>query len=245
VSAAARAPSSAPRVAVEALEGAEVPARLVRVRGRRHILVRVSPEGEVEVRTPWRCSRRTARDALRRHSDWVRDTLERARATAAAQPRLGHGTRLPLLDETLTLSMVPGPRVRVRRHGDELHVTGPGLDPAGLREALVRWYRTEAKALLSDRTRPLAAALGVAPARVAVRAQRTLWGSCSTRGTVSLNWRLVLLPATLADYVIVHELCHLRHMSHSPAFWALVAGALPDWRERRRQLATLSSALPL
>lgn len=235
----------APRVAVETLEGAGVAARLVRVRGRRHILLRVSPEGEVEVRAPWRCSKTAAREALGRHSEWLRDTVERARAAAAARPRLGPGACLPLLDEALTLSVAPGPRIRVRREGEALRVQGPDLDPEALRAALVGWYRAEAKTVLPDRTRALADGLGLTPARVAVRAQRSRWGSCSARGTVSLNWRLLLVPGALADYVIVHELCHLRHLSHSAAFWALVGRVLPDWRERRRQLAARATALPL
>ena len=83
------------------------------------------------------------------------------------------------------------------------------------------------------------------PARLAIRGQRTRWGSCTSRGTVSLNWRLVLLPSRLADYVIVHELCHLRHMNHSRRFWSLVASVIPDWAERRSELDAAQATLAL
>ena len=92
---------------------------------------------------------------------------------------------------------------------------------------------------------PLAHELDVSWARLTVRAQRTRWGSCSSRGNISLNWRLVLLPSQLADYVLAHELAHLREMNHSPAFWGLVERVVPDYRERRRALDRLARTLPL
>jgi len=72
--------------------------------------------------------------------------------------------------------------------------------------------------------------------RVAIRDTRRNWGSCSMSGNLNFNWKLLLLPPSLAEYVVVHELCHLREHNHSPRFWALVAARLPDWRERRRDL---------
>jgi predicted metal-dependent hydrolase len=81
--------------------------------------------------------------------------------------------------------------------------------------------------------------------QVTVRAQRTRWGSCSSRGTINLNWRLMLMPSRLMDYVLAHELAHLREMNHSPAFWALVGSIFTDYRERRRDLEIAARQLPL
>ncbi|MBV8256340.1 MAG: M48 family metallopeptidase [Actinobacteria bacterium] len=81
-----------------------------------------------------------------------------------------------------------------------------------------------------------AEALGVAYERIQVRDQRTRWGSCSTRGTLSFNWRLVLAPLDVLDYVVVHELCHLREPNHSRRFWSLVESRRPAWREQRAWL---------
>ena len=87
--------------------------------------------------------------------------------------------------------------------------------------------------------------VGVRPQRVTIRGQRTRWGSCSTHGTISLNWRLLQVPGELVDYVLVHELCHLRHMDHSPRFWALVAETVPDHARRRARLDALQGTLPV
>ena len=84
--------------------------------------------------------------------------------------------------------------------------------------------------MLADEEAP---ALGVEPERIQIRDQRTRWGSCSTRGTLSFNWRLVLAPFDVLDYVVVHELCHLREPNHSRRFWTLVEQRRPGWRAQR------------
>jgi predicted metal-dependent hydrolase len=88
-----------------------------------------------------------------------------------------------------------------------------------------------------------AARLGLTVAQVSVRDQRTRWGSCGRNGRICLNWRLVLMPDWVRDYVIVHELMHLRRMDHSPRFWRLVAEAYPRWREARAWLRTNGAGL--
>jgi predicted metal-dependent hydrolase len=96
--------------------------------------------------------------------------------------------------------------------------------------------RRAARALLTALVEEEARALGVRYERIAIRGQRTRWGSCSSRGTLSFNWRLALTPLSVADYVVVHELCHLREPNHSPRFWALVAERRPGWRTERNWL---------
>ncbi len=97
--------------------------------------------------------------------------------------------------------------------------------------------RRSARRVFSELAEREAARLGVSFERIAIRDQRTRWGSCSSRGTLSFNWRLVLAPPEVAEYVVVHELCHLREPNHSPRFWQLVADARPGYREQRRWLA--------
>ncbi|MDX6518963.1 MAG: hypothetical protein QOF50_1809 [Gaiellaceae bacterium] len=106
------------------------------------------------------------------------------------------------------------------------------LEPMTQREG-----RQRARSLLHELAAAEALRLGVSFERIAIRDQRTRWGSCSSRGTLSFNWRLVLAPPGVARYVVVHELCHLREPNHSPRFWQLVAAARPGYREERRWLA--------
>ncbi len=108
-----------------------------------------------------------------------------------------------------------------------------GLDALGITE---RAGRTAARARIESLAEREAAALGVSYARIAIRDQRTRWGSCSSRGTLSFNWRLVLAPPEVLDYVVVHELCHLHRADHSPHFWRLVQERRPGYRAERAWL---------
>ncbi len=98
------------------------------------------------------------------------------------------------------------------------------------------WYRRRAADVLNARVAHFTPLVGVAPPHVTVKDMRSRWGSCSAKGRVSLHWGLVLLAPALLDYVVVHELCHLRELNHQPAFWRRVEAVLPDWRERRKRL---------
>jgi predicted metal-dependent hydrolase len=104
------------------------------------------------------------------------------------------------------------------------------LDPRTVSETEARRAVRELVGMLIEEEAP---ALGVQPARIQIRDQRSRWGSCSTRGTLSFNWRLVLAPFEVLDYVVVHELCHLREPNHSRRFWKLVETRRPDWRSHR------------
>jgi hypothetical protein len=104
------------------------------------------------------------------------------------------------------------------------------LDPRGISETEARRAVRELVAMLIDEEAP---ELGVAPKRIQIRDQRSRWGSCSTTGTLSFNWRLVLAPFDVLDYVVVHELCHMREPNHSGKFWQLVEARRPNWRAQR------------
>lgn len=239
------------------LHGDAVAYVLYRVPRRRHVHIVVGDEGRLEVRAPWRFSRTEAEAALHGNAAWVVARLRHAQRDAACRAPLQSGARLPLLDEQLRLE-VAGERQlelallvgragtsRVTRHGNTLRVHLPPEGCVDVRALVMTWYREEARRYLPVRLAALAGRVGVRYRSVAIRAQRTRWGSCSGSGLISLNWRLLLVPSTLVDYVLVHELCHVRHMNHSPAFWEMVACTVPDFRERRRRLRELQARLAL
>lgn len=126
--------------------------------------------------------------------------------------------------------------------GDELLIAIPrsmwsGFDPQAPHEELasvVRSYYADAgKEFLSARLRHYSERMGLVPSSTCFRSQKTRWGSCSSSGRISLNWRLIVAPPDVIDYVIVHELSHLVHYNHSKAFWALVATQIPDYEAKR------------
>lgn len=112
-------------------------------------------------------------------------------------------------------------------------------------EALEARCREAARAYFPKRAAYYQPMTGGTYQRISIRDQKTRWGSCSSRGTLSFNWRLMLAPPAVLDYVVVHELCHLTHMDHSPAFWQAVEAVLPDYRARRKWLKEHGSELRL
>jgi len=112
----------------------------------------------------------------------------------------------------------------------------PGASATQVREAAEAWFKKMARALFEERLQHFAPQLGVQHRRLSLSGARTRWGSARTDGHIRLNWRLIHLPLAQIDYVVVHELAHLRVMDHSPRFWDTVGTVMPDYRERRRQL---------
>ena len=106
-----------------------------------------------------------------------------------------------------------------------------------------QWLRTEGAERFQQRTAFWAARMKVTYGRITIRDQRTRWGSCSSRGNLNFNWKLVLMPPELLDYVVVHELAHRKEMNHSPRFWAIVERELPDYCNRREKLKILGRQL--
>ena len=187
---------------------------------------------------------------------WIERTLKRLQETEAELPaaRLEDGGLVPYLGESLRLSVRVEPgrqREHVARRGELLRVALPAdaerLLPAdgALREALARWYRKRARAEVAPRLDAACARAGTSYTRLQIRGQRTRWASCSSNGAMSFNWRLLLAPAEILDYVVEHEVAHLERLDHSPRFWRLLASRCPDWREHEAWLRRHGHALKL
>jgi predicted metal-dependent hydrolase len=202
------------------------------------VRVTVDAGGGIEVVLPRGASERSAAAAVRELRPWIeRRIAEAARARAAVSARAG---TLPYLDSTLRVVPEAG-RTRVHRRGDAL------LVPSGAArlEAVERWYRRAAREEIALRLDRACAEAGTRYARLIIRAQRTRWASCSRSGTMSFNWRLLLAPAAVLDYVVWYEVCHLEVMDHSPRFWALLESRCPGYREHVRWLRRHGATLVL
>jgi hypothetical protein len=203
----------------------------------RRVRVAVGADARVEVVLPTRAPQRAAAAAVEELRPWIERRVAAARAARAAVA--GPPGTLGYLGRTLELRPQRG-RTRVHRAGATLLV--PAGDP---RPALERWYRHRARAEVGPRVDGACAALGRRYASIAIRGQRTRWGSCSSAGALSFNWRLLLGPEAVLDYVVWHEACHLVVPDHSPRFWALVERHLPGYAAPRRWLRVHGGALTL
>ncbi|MBS1724682.1 MAG: M48 family metallopeptidase [Armatimonadetes bacterium] len=180
----------------------------------RRVRLRVGEFG-AEVVLPKRASFQHACNAVREHEDWLvkhlsKLKLKQASAAAHEGTLLFKGVR----HESAELAAFAG-------------VSVPRLET---------WMRRQAALALSESVARWATVMGVEPKRVSFRDQKTKWGACNARGTVTLNWRLVMAPPEVLDYVVVHELAHLKELNHSPRFWAIVERFCPDWRRHKKWL---------
>ena len=228
-------------MAAGARHPASLPLRVRRSTRARRTRVSVDAHGTVEVVLPARLPISAAEAAVSELRPWIESRRE---ALAAARREYeGPCGTAPYLGELLRLVPEPGRR-QVTRSGDALLI--PERDPEPAVEA---FYRRAARGEVADRLDAACARAGTRYTRLTIRAQKTRWASCSSTGAMSFNWRLLLAPAEVLDYVVEHEVCHLEIRDHSPRFWALLESRLPDWRvqsdwlRRYGPLLSLESAL--
>lgn len=210
------------------IDGHSIAIRFVRHPRSRRFRLTWLREGTARCTLPMRGSMAEARRFIERHVGWL---LERVKQHSAPRETSGGwrlGTRILFKGVETPIEADPKPgHLRLA----EFVFKGPSNPDVDLRNPVrhaLRWY---AASELPLRVIELAAQHGFPVKRITVRDQRTRWGSCSARNTISLNWRLVQTPAFVVDYIILHELAHTRHMNHSDRFWAEVARVCPNYAE--------------
>lgn len=162
------------------------------------------------------------RDWIARKTSWVREIASRPPVLGLDRPGV-----VWLGGKAIRIRGGAGSRSVAELRDGRLVVAGP---PQRRGAAVSRWYRREARRRLTAAVAANAPRLGVTPVGLSVRDPGTRWGSCSARGALSFSWRLSITPEEILEYVVVHELCHLRQLDHSPAFWRLLSEARPGWR---------------
>jgi predicted metal-dependent hydrolase len=221
----------------------------VRESGRaRRLSIKVFPRGRVEVVVPKRTRPAVVREFVEAHRDWI----SKARASFAAE----HPPEPFALPQTVRLDGIerqfsvhyeeePGARsVKYRTQGDAVLLTGCTSNETFCVQALKRWLLNLAKREYRPRLRALSALTGNSYKKMHVRGQRTCWGSHSSNGTISLNYCLMFLDPAHLRYVMIHELCHARHMNHSQRFWRLVGEFEPSYRRLDKELNQCWKRIP-
>ncbi len=206
--------------------------------------------GDIVVAAPLRIPLTRIEAIVRHRAGWI--LRHSSDATHAQGSRhFVSGESLPYLGRAVRMWIREAPvrSVELRFHHWQFDVTVPsGIAPnrrvAAIAGAFHSWYRERAFAHVQRRAAILSGRLGVAPSGILVRDQRRRWGSCSPQGVLRFNWRIVMAPPALIDYVVIHELAHLRNRTHGSAYWSAVAAVAPDYRERRRALRDIGPRLP-
>lgn len=233
------------------LDGRELAYSLRESPRARRLRLLIRPEGGLEVVVPRRTTRAHIEEVLREKAGWIDTTLARLTREAAALPApapLAHGQMLPFAGRELRLALLlaaPGKRSHTRLTGETLALTVADGRQETIRAALEAWYRAQAHEVFAARIAHCNAAYGFTFGRVSIKEQKSRWGSCSRAGNLNFNWRLLLAPPPVLDYVVYHELAHLKELNHSPRFWRLVARACPDYETHRAWLRHFGRTLRL
>ena len=230
-------------------EVTSVPYRIRRSDRARRARIQVSAEG-VEVVVPRRLAIKDVEPFVEEKRVWIERTLRRMREADAEHPPslLEDGGDVPFMGERLGLRVHVEPartRPHVARRGDTLHVKVGEPGPGALRDALERWYRRQARDRIAPRLDAATARAGTPYTTLQIRGQRTRWASCSSTGAMSFNWRLLLAPEEILDYVIEHEVVHLKIHDHSPRFWAELKKRVPDYKNQEKWLKRHGQSLRL
>jgi predicted metal-dependent hydrolase len=224
--------------------------KIVRRPYKRSLGLTLKLNGEIRVSAPKGVPLSKIHDFVSSQDLWIQTHLEKYKTLREAHPKkhFCEGEQLPYMGRTLTLTFEPvggGKRPCMKVRGEELvceirkelwHLFDPKAAHPELRSGFCAFYQKQARELLVSRVRNYAMSMGLVPTGLSFRAQKTRWGSCSSRGKISLNWKLIIAPIEVIDYVVVHELAHLKYYNHSKSFWDLVGTQVADFRVKREWL---------
>ncbi len=197
---------------------------------RRTLSVSVDARGRVIVRAPHRYAQERIFAFLQEKERWIRRKQSERKGAGIELPSDNlQGYTFSLLGKPVKITLVEGKKIGF--DGENIY-----LPKEKSEERLVKWLRENAKRIFTQVTEGKAAQMGVRYSSIAVTSARTRWGSCSGKDALRYTFRLLYCPKEIIEYVVVHELSHIRHKDHSKAFWQEVAGQIPDWKERRAWL---------
>lgn len=227
-------PASQERKDVLTVGSRLIPIQYVRHRRAKHYILRMRDDGSVRLTVPWYGSKKEALKFANTRLDWIAEQLNKPAEEGSHPREWSDGTPILFRGEMTPLSIAAThSAIRVCFADQAFSARGRNVDA---RAAVQKYLWELARPELTRRCHELAVSHRLEVRRVTVRNQRARWGSCSANKTISLNWRLIMTPEFVRDYVIVHELMHLKQLNHSKKYWSLVEAACPDYRKAEQWL---------
>jgi len=210
-------------------------------RKRKTMSIMVEPPGVVTVVAPAGTPENLVLERVKTKAQWIVSKLQEVREVTQVDTakEFVSGESFKYMGRNYSLNLIVDTTIRkpdVDLDGNNLIVISPSRDEGVVQKAVEAWYRAMAKEQINTRIMHYQTKTGVAPNSIMIKDQKKRWGSCSTSGNVYFNWRVIMAPADVVDYVVVHELCHLVHHNHSADFWKLVSTVMPDYQVRKEWL---------
>lgn len=225
--------------------GAQIPVDYRKSLKARRLSISMDTDLTLRVTLPKRCSEGMAEKFIQEKRHWIFRSYHslRRKKEKSFEIKFEDGAPILFLGEWYVLQIKVDPSLRssVELLDDEMVMSVPSS--SFIKSTLKRFYRSKAREVIADTVAHYADRLNLSYKRIAIRDQKTRWGSCSSAGNLNFSYRLVMAPLKVVDYVVVHELCHLKEMNHSKGFWVLVSKVLPDYKERKKWLVDNSLSL--
>jgi hypothetical protein len=209
---------------------------------RKRLRLTVTPTGLLQVVAPHWADTERVNQLVQERAPWVFRKLRQVEAYHPLPKPLNYisGETVLYLGRQYRLKVHQGPHSPAKLRGRFLHVTVPDkTNLASVESAVTHWYRIRAESVFKrtlDKCLPIASRHGIQPPKITIRKMRTRWGSCTANGRITLNLHLIQTPSHCIEYVVMHELCHLKHHNHSKAFYKLLSTCMPDWQTRKSLL---------
>ena len=210
---------------------------------RKTLSISITPQGEVVVKAPLRLPMADIEKFLQEKRPWIESKVNRINKIQDKFSDIISYKKLMVLGESY-YGYSSNNCSKITLENDRILIPTK-IQPEKLHKKVTNWYQSYADAFLIPRTQEVAKLLNLMPTKIKCTGSRGRWGACNSEGELFLNWRCVMLPPKLIDYVIVHELAHLLELNHSPKFWAEVERVLPDYKIRRRELKSYGVLLKL
>lgn len=207
---------------------------------RRTLGISIHPDASVIIRAPYRTSENTIKKLIEQKKAWIIRHTDEFRRKVSVKISYADGTKHLFRGKECTLRLIHSPRCYCRFYGDLIEVGHNGSDnQETIKKILYQGYRKEAAVIFPARLKEVLLKYSdenFRPSGLSIKTMKTRWGSCSSKGKVTLNTELVRLPDIYTEYVIIHELCHLKHHNHGQGFYNLLSGLFPEWKKIRKEL---------
>ncbi len=212
----------------------------IEYRNRRTMAIRIMPPDKILICSPMGVSEDIIRERVRSKGRWILKKLIQLRdiGPETRDRIINDGQSFLFLGKDYPLTILKNGRKRPRVffNDDRFYLELHELDNVKMRKAMEKWYRKKADRIIDDRVSIYIEKIGIKPQDVKAKEQKRRWGSCTSKGKLYFNWRIIMAPPAIVDYVVVHEMCHLAYLNHSKNFWQKVESVFPDYKKRRKWL---------
>lgn len=194
---------------------------------KKNISIKIENSGEIKVLVPLGVDYNYIDDLIIRKANWILKSLDKMNKESSIY------NKAILLGKYYNLIINKSHEDKIFRDNSNIIINSKDLNRKYINELLISWYKNMALDIVGKRVMDISNNIYIRPSKIIIKDQKSLWGSCNSRREIRLNWRLVLMPQFVMDYIIIHELCHIKQMNHSKEFWKLVESHCPNYKESK------------